>query len=79
MFMASTTLISMKKIFTSALLFMLIGLHAQVVQWADKVVEFSTEMTPVQYSAKQILGKPNVMPYGGQNPSAWTPDRKGKY
>jgi OmpA-OmpF porin, OOP family len=78
MFMASTTLISMKKIFTSALLFMLIGLHAQVVQWADKVVEFSTEMTPVQYSAKQILGKPNVMPYGGQNPSAWTPDRKGK-
>jgi OmpA-OmpF porin, OOP family len=68
----------MKKIFTSTLLFTLIGLHAQVVQWADSVISFSTEMTPVQYSAKQILGKPNVMPYGGQNPSAWTPDRKGK-
>ena len=55
-----------------------VGSFAQVVQWASKVLEFSTELTSVQYSAKQILGKPNVMPYGGQNPSAWTPDRKGK-
>lgn len=54
------------------------GAMAQVVQWATKVLEFSTELTSAQYSAKQILGKPNVMPYGGQNPSAWTPDRKGK-
>jgi OmpA-OmpF porin, OOP family len=52
--------------------------YGQIVQWADKVLEFSTELTPIQYSADQILGKPNVMPYGGQNPSAWTPDRKGK-
>jgi outer membrane protein OmpA-like peptidoglycan-associated protein len=50
----------------------------QVVQWATKVLDFSTELTSAQYSANQILGKPNVMPYGGQNPSAWTPDRKGK-
>ncbi len=51
---------------------------AQVVQWATNVFEFSTELTSLQYSAQQVLGKPNVMPYGGQNPSAWTPDRKGK-
>src|ERR1700754_2424638 len=47
----------------------------QEVQWASKVLEFSSELTPVQYSAQQILGKPNVMPAGGQNPNAWTPDK----
>ncbi len=48
---------------------------AQDVQWASKVLEFSSELTPVQYSAEQILGKPNVLPAGGQNPNAWTPDK----
>lgn len=47
----------------------------QVVQWASKVIEFSSELTPVQYSAKQVLGKPNVLPAGGQSPNAWAPDR----
>ena len=47
----------------------------QDVQWASKVLEFSSELTPVQYSAQQILGKPNVLPAGGQNPAAWTPDK----
>jgi hypothetical protein len=70
----------MKKSLSAFLLVMSfsIGSFGQVVQWATKVLEFSTELTSVQYSANQILGKPNVMPYGGQNPSAWTPDRKGK-
>ncbi len=49
--------------------------HGQVVQWASKVIDFSSELTPVQYSAEQALGKPNVMPAGGQNPNAWTPDK----
>jgi OmpA-OmpF porin, OOP family len=51
------------------------GLNAQTVQWASKVIEFSSELTPVQYSAEQALGKPNVLPAGGQNPNAWTPDK----
>ena len=50
-------------------------LHAQEVQWATKVIEFSSELTPVQYSAQQVLGKPNVLPSGGQNPNAWAPDK----
>jgi len=56
---------------------MCVSLHSfsQTVQWASKVIEFSTELTPVQYSAQQVLGKPNVLPAGGQNPSAWTPDK----
>ena len=49
--------------------------HSQVVQWASKVIDFSSELTPVQYSADQALGKPNVLPAGGQNPNAWTPDK----
>lgn len=48
---------------------------SQTVQWGSKVIDFSSELTPVQYSAKQILGKPNVLPAGGQNPNAWTPDK----
>src|SRR3954467_12659246 len=47
----------------------------QEVQWASKVLEFSSELTPVQYSAQQALGLPNVLPAGGQNPNAWTPDK----
>ncbi|MFZ2905261.1 MAG: OmpA family protein [Cyclobacteriaceae bacterium] len=54
------------------------GATAQVVQWASKVLQFSTELTPVQYSATQALGKPNVLPAGGQNPSAWAPDKPGR-
>ncbi|HCM77009.1 MAG TPA: hypothetical protein DIS90_11545 [Cytophagales bacterium] len=49
--------------------------NSQVVQWGSKVIDFSSELTPVQYGAKQILGKPNVLPAGGQNPNAWTPDK----
>lgn len=51
---------------------------AQVVQWATKVLQFSSELTSVQYSAQQALGKPNVLPAGGQNPSAWAPDRPNR-
>ena len=50
----------------------------QTVQWASEVLEFSTELTPVQYSAQQVLGKPDVLPGGGENANAWTPDRTGK-
>lgn len=49
--------------------------NAQVVQWASKVIEFSSELTPVQYSAQQALGKPDVLPAGGQSPNAWAPDK----
>lgn len=52
-----------------------VTLKAQEVQWATKVIEFSSELTPVQYSAKQVLGKPNVLPSGGQSPNAWAPDK----
>lgn len=46
---------------------------AQNVQWANEVIEFSSELSPLQYSANQALNKPNVLPNGGENPNAWTP------
>jgi OmpA-OmpF porin, OOP family len=70
-------LISMRKILF-ALCLTLVGIqfsHGQTVQWASKVVEFSSQLTPIQYSAQQALGEPNVLPAGGQNPGAWTPDK----
>ncbi len=54
------------------------GASAQVVQWASKVLDFSTELTHAQYSAQQALGKPNVMPAGGDNPNAWMPDKPNR-
>jgi outer membrane protein OmpA-like peptidoglycan-associated protein len=50
----------------------------QEVQWASAVIEFSSELTPIQYSAEQALGKPNVLPAAGESPSAWTPDRPNR-
>jgi len=47
----------------------------QTLQWATKVIQFSTQLTPGQYSANQALGKPNVLPAGGENPNAWVPDK----
>lgn len=61
-----------------AFLFITHLLSAQTVQWATEVLEFSSELTPIQYSAQQILGKPNVLPAGGESPNAWTPDRPNK-
>jgi len=51
---------------------------SQNVQWASKVVDFSSELTSVQYAADQILGKPNVLPAGGESPNAWTPSKPNR-
>jgi OmpA-OmpF porin, OOP family len=48
--------------------------YGQQVEWASKVIGFSSQLTEIQYSAEQALGKPNVMPAGGMNPNAWEPD-----
>jgi len=48
---------------------------AQETFWAHEVVEFSSELTPQQYSAQQILGEPNVLPNFGESPNAWLPRR----
>ncbi|WKK77269.1 OmpA family protein [Marivirga salinae] len=52
--------------------------YAQDANWADKVIGYSSELEETQYSVKQLLGKPNVYPWGEGSPSAWTPRRPGR-
>jgi OmpA-OmpF porin, OOP family len=70
----------MNRLLVAALLssFVCFNSTAQVVQWASKVVQFSSELTPGQYSAQQVLGKPNVLPAGGESPNAWVPDKPNR-
>lgn len=46
------------------------------VQWADKLIAFSSEKKggSKQYKAEQVLGKPNVFPGLGSSPAAWSPE-----
>src|SRR5690606_40619272 len=63
-----------KILFTLLLSLMLLGgAFAQNVQWASTVLEFSTQLSDKQYSAQQVLNKPNVLPNTGESPNAWTP------
>jgi len=48
---------------------------AQEVQWASEVLDFSSQLSEYQYSATQVLGKPNVLPDYGDNPNAWLPSK----
>lgn len=47
--------------------------HAQnqPVQWASKVVSYSTQYDEDEFAARFVVGKPNVLPSGGDKPGAW--------
>lgn len=68
----------MKRYVLPLLILTALQIQAQEVQWASKVLQFSSELTPIQYSANQALGKPNVLPAGGQSPNAWTPNKPNR-
>lgn len=59
------------------LLFFFQLLPAQEIQWACKVLGFSSQGGEKGHSADQILGHPNVYPDFGHSVSAWSP--KSKY
>ncbi len=46
------------------------------VQWADRIVGFSSQGSQKVFSAKQALGKPNVLPAAGISAVAWMPDMR---
>ncbi|MCX7953980.1 MAG: OmpA family protein [Bacteroidales bacterium] len=48
------------------------------VLWASKVIDFSSEYSSTIKSAKQILGKPSVLPGSGKSPCAWTYKKQAK-
>lgn len=51
-------------------------LCSQDVQWANRVIEFSTEYADKQYAAKQALGEPDVLPAFKTSPCAWSPSKE---
>lgn len=65
-------------IFLCALLLAATSSFAQHVQWASKLIEVSSQISDTQFSGKQALKAPNVLPAGGENPNAWTPDRPNR-
>ena len=45
--------------------------RSQNVQWASKVLEYSSQYSTTKSSAQQALGKPNSLPAGVDSPMAW--------
>lgn len=48
---------------------------AQQIQWASKVIKYSSDLGGKQFGIKRILGKPDVFPQGGYSGNAWTPKK----
>lgn len=49
------------------------SIEAQQVQWAKKVIKFSSDLGGKQNGIKRILGKPDCFPQGGASGNAWIP------
>lgn len=63
---------------SSLLIFLLLSIinaRAQETQWVSTILEASSELTPREYSAEQIIGRPDVNPGTGDSPNAWMPFR----
>ena len=46
---------------------------AQQVQWASKVIKYTSDLGGKQYGIKRVLGKPDAFPQAGNSPNAWAP------
>lgn len=68
----------MKNVFLLVLAFLSLNLFGQDVQWAEEVLDYSSQFGKRQYSVDQITGKPNVLPNLGASPNAWAPQKTGK-
>lgn len=49
--------------------------QAQQIQWASKLIKFSSDLGGKQNGIKRILGKPDAFPQAGNSPNAWTPKK----
>jgi hypothetical protein len=58
---------------TILLLLTLSMVQGQQVQWANKVLKYSSDLGGKQNGIKRITGKPDAFPQGGPSPNAWTP------
>jgi hypothetical protein len=66
----------MKKNRLLYLLLLVFGITtAQQVQWANKLIKYSSDLGGKQNSIKRILGRPDAFPQGGTSPNAWMPKK----
>ncbi len=61
----------MKKVFLYCCLAFPLFLQAQQVQYAAKVLKYSTDLGGKLNSVKRIVGKPDAFPQGGPSANAW--------
>ena len=54
-----------KTILLCSFFFVLFSVQAQQIQWASKLIKFSTDLGGKQNGIKRILGKPDAFPQGG--------------
>ncbi len=55
------------------LLLLSTSVFAQHVEWANQLLGYSSQRGAKEYSAAQVLGKPNKCPATGDSPCAWIP------
>lgn len=55
------------------LMLLCISTQAQQIQWASKLIKYTSDLGGKEYGIKRILGKPDVFPQGGYSANAWTP------
>ena len=63
----------MKKIVLIYILALSFSVYGQQIQWASKLIKYSSDLGGKQYGIKRILGKPDVFPQAGNSPNAWNP------
>ncbi len=63
----------MKTKISFLLCWFLLNGQAQQVQWAHKLIKYSSDLGGKQFGIKRILGRPDAFPQGGVSPNAWTP------
>lgn len=63
----------MQKILLNSILLVSFAVYGQQIQWAHKLIKYSSDLGGKQYGIKRILGKPDVFPQAGNSPNAWNP------
>jgi outer membrane protein OmpA-like peptidoglycan-associated protein len=64
-----------KKLLVFGLCWVSAPILAQELQWANQLVEFSSQVSQKVQSAKQVLGPPNSLPQGGNTAVSWAPGK----
>ena len=63
----------MKKFLTVICLLSPLISFSQDIEWANKVIGFSSQLNEKVNSANQVLGKPSKLPLAGRSTCAWVP------